>query len=47
MLAFRPESITAALPGGRPCAADAYIGILPAGRVGREHHAIVNPDMLM
>lgn len=47
MLAFRPQSVTAALPGARPKAADAYIGILTAGRVGRELHAIVNPDILL
>ncbi len=47
MLAFRPNRITAALPGGRPQVTDAYIGVLSSGRVGREHHAIVNPDILL
>jgi len=47
MLAFRPERITAALPGQRPHIASAYIGILPEGSVGRDHHAIVNPDILL
>jgi len=47
MFAFRPTRITAALPGGRPLVTDAYIGVLSSGRVGREHHAIVNPDILL
>lgn len=47
MLAFRPERITAALPGRKPQTADAYIGVLRTGRVGKEHHAIVNPDILL
>lgn len=47
MLAFRPTRITAALPGCRPQPADAYIGVLSKGRVGREHRAIVNPDILL
>ena len=47
MLAFRPQRITTQLPGGRPQAAEAYIGVLNSGRVGREHQAIVNPDILL
>ena len=47
MLAFRPRRITAALPGGKPQVTDAYIGVLRTGRVGREHCAIVNPDILL
>ena len=47
LLAFRPERITTALPGCRARIADAYVGILSHGRVGREHHAIVNPDVLL
>lgn len=47
LLAFRPESLSTTLPGCRPRAADAYIGVLRSGRVGREHHAIVNPDVLL
>ncbi len=47
MLAFRPERITAALPGEQPRTAEAYIGILTGGHVGREHHAIVSPDILL
>jgi len=47
MTAFRPSRITARLPGGKPVTADAYIGVLPAGRVGREHRAIVSPDILL
>jgi len=47
MLAFRPERLTATLPGGRAQTADAYIGVLRTGRVGRDYRAIVNPDMLL
>ncbi len=47
MLAFRPDKITAVIPGGRPSVADAYIGVLRTGRVGKEHHAIVSPDILL
>jgi len=47
MLAFRPERITAALPGGHPRLAEAYIGVLRTGKVGRDYRAIVNPDILL
>ena len=47
MPAFRPEKLTAVLPGSRPRSADAYIGVLRKGRVGKDHHAIVNPDILL
>lgn len=47
MLAFRPQKITTVLPGGSPRTAEAYIGVLNGGRVGREHRAIVNPDILL
>lgn len=47
LTAFRPEQLTAALPGERPARTDAYIGVLKKGRVGREHQAIVNPDILL
>lgn len=47
LFAFRPKKITAALPGCRPRETDAYIGVLRSGRIGSEHHAIVNPDILL
>lgn len=47
MLAFRPQRITAQLPGCQPQTAEAYIGVLDGHRVGQEHRAIVNPDVLL